>query len=350
MPIRLATLIKIAVGLVLAGAIITLWALARPGQPVGTPVAGGQPAPALAGVLAAPAANVTFTTGLEQLPPSLQGTQPPPGLIIDAQGNLVVTRALRDFFDYFLSALGEESLATIEQRVKAYMAKSLPVRADVRAEHIFEGYVNYRLALQKLPQAGGKPAVQLDIAAVTAQKQQEASLRSEYLEPDVVSAFFGDDDAYDRYTLARLQLERDKSLSEAQKKAQLQQLFAQLPAQTQATLQSMQNFQSLEQLNASCQQQGCTPDQLYQQRAALGGPEAADRLQALDQQRAAWKSRVDTYLDQRAAILANPSYSDGDKQAQIQQLQQSGFSTQEQLRLQAFEQMRDHGSGAASPR
>lgn len=106
-------------------------------------------------------------------------------------------------------------------------------------------------------------------------------------------------------------------------------------------MKSIQALQSLEQVKDVCQRQGCTADQLHQMRADLVGPEAADRLQTLDDQRAAWKGRVDEYLAQREVILANSSYTDGDKQTQIQQLQQNTFTTQEQLRLPAFEQMHD---------
>jgi lipase chaperone LimK len=323
------------------------WTLARPEIPTATSVTSGERAPTLDQTLNAPAVNIAFKTGLEQIPQSLQGTEPPAGLVIDAAGNLVIRRSLRDFFDYFLSALGEESLATIRARVKAYMAKSLPPHADLQAERVFEGYLGYRVALQNIPQAGGKPAEQLDLAAVTTQKQQERALRSQYMDPEVVTVFFGNDDAYDNYTLVRLSLQKDKSLSDAEKKARLQTLFAQLPPDTQASMQSLQKFQDLEQLNTACQRQGCTPEQLHQQRAALVGEDAADRLQTLDVERAAWKTRVDVYLDQRAAILGNSSYSDSDKQAQIQQLQQNGFSPQEQLRLSAFESMRGPSSSKA---
>ena len=37
-----------------------------------------------------------FVTGMERLPHSLNGVDPPAGLVIDAAGNLVVRRSLRD--------------------------------------------------------------------------------------------------------------------------------------------------------------------------------------------------------------------------------------------------------------
>ena len=79
-----------------------------------------------------------FVTGMERLPHSLNGVDPPAGLVIDAAGNLVVRRSLRDLFDFFLSAIGEEPLPTLRARIRAYMAKSLPDSAFKQAEQILD--------------------------------------------------------------------------------------------------------------------------------------------------------------------------------------------------------------------
>lgn len=286
-----------------------------------------------------------FETGLEALPPSLRGAEPPAGLIIDEAGRLVVRRSLRDFFDYFLSALGEEPLSTLRARLKAYIGKSLPGPAAAEATRILDGYLGYRLALTSVNQAGGKPVEQLDLAAVVAQKQRERALRAQYLSVPVATAFFGDDDRYDDYTLSRLQVEGDQSLSPSEKNARLDALFAQLPADTQAQIRSVQTLQELEQVDARCQQQACSAGQLYQQRAALLGDEVAVRLQALDGQRALWSARVEAYLNQRALILGDSALSDQQRQVQLLRLRQSGFTPEEQLRLTTFEHAHAHATG-----
>ena len=163
----------------------------------------------------------------------------------------------------------------------------------------------------------------------------------------VSAAFFGEDDRYDDYTLARLHVEQDTSLSPAERAARLSELFAQLPEATQASMRSIRSLQEVERIDAGCRQQGCTPEQWHQQRAAVVGEEAAVRLQALDAQRAAWSARLNAYLAQRAAILADPSLSEPARQAQIQGLQQAGFTAEERLRLPAFETA--EASGRAVP-
>lgn len=334
---------KAGLASVLAAAACVYWYMnsAATAPAGGAPSASGQAAPAwdvvLRGAMDEPAGAQRFETGLEELPRSLQGVDPPAGLIVDGAGNLVVRRSLRDFFDHFLSALGEEPLGTLRARVKAYMSKSLPAQAYQQALPIFDGYVGYRLALQSVPKAGGKPAEQLDLLAVALQKQQERTLRAQFLPVHVATAFFGDDDSYDNYTLARLRVERDSALSDAEKKVRVAELFAQLPVDTQASIQSLQALQEVERIDALCMQERCTADQLYQQRAALVGVPAAKRLQALDEERAAWTARVNTYLAQRTLILGDDALTESVKQAQIQRLKQGGFSEEEQLRLPAFE-------------
>jgi len=333
----------IALAVIMASAAASWLLLSSGGQQANATTASALPPPkvfTLDQAMQGPAVDFDFQTGMEHLPNSLKGVEPPNGLIIDEAGNLVVTHTLREFYDYFLSALGEESLATLRARTTAYMTKSLPPRANDQAQAIFDSYLNYRQALMNVPKAGGKPADQLDLEAVSAQKNAEQALRSQFLSPNVIAAFFGDEDAYDRYTFARLRLEADKTLSDPEKQAREQALFAQLPVETQTSLKTARKLQDLDQINADCQKQNCSPEQLHRLRADAVGAEAADRLQTLDNERAAWKSRVDSFLDQRAAILASQSFSNSDKQAQLQQLR-AGFSPQEQLRLAAFEQLHD---------
>lgn len=336
--------VKVGAALSLVAGAAAFWYWGQPGVETraGRPAESVRAAATFTEVLIEPADARKFDTGLELLPQSLQGTEPPAGLIIDGSGRLVVRKSLREFFDYFLSALGEESLATLRARVKAYMAKSLPRSAYLQAEHILDGYLGYRLALQSVPKAGGRAADQLDLDAVRSQKQQERSLRARYLTEEVSVAFFGHEDRYDDYTLSRLNVERDPSLSEAEKRERVNALFAQLPVEIQASMRSIQAIGSLEQLNANCQQQGCTQEQLYQQRAALVGNEAAGRLQELDGLRAVWMVRVDAYLDLRALVLGDNALSDAEKQVQILELRRRAFNAEEQLRLSAFEHGRDH--------
>ena len=78
-------------------------------------------------------------------------------------------------------------------------------------------------------------------------------------------------------------------------------------------------------------------------RQNLVGAEATVRLEKLDKDRNNWKSRVNTYLEQRDSILNSNMSQDAQQQA-IQKLRDQQFNnSQEQLRLGAFETTHDTG-------
>ena len=78
-------------------------------------------------------------------------------------------------------------------------------------------------------------------------------------------------------------------------------------------------------------------------RQNLVGAEATVRLEKLDKDRNNWKSRVNTYLEQRDSIL-NSNMSQNAQQQAIQKLRDQQFNnSQEQLRLGAFETTHDTG-------
>lgn len=287
-------------------------------------------------------APASFTTGVEGLPASLQGTDVDGELEVDANGHLKITGGIRRLFDYFLSAVGEEPIETILKRIRAYIRHKLPSEAAAEAERLLDSYVGYKKALEAIPevQASGN---RFDVAALRQQKQQVQALRNSYFSPEVITAFFGDEDVYDNYTLARLEVMQNKDLSASQRAQQLAALQSQLPPQMQEQIKTITQAQNLETLTEDWKKRGGSAAELRQIRENLVGPEAADRLETLDKERASWDQRMDSWYSQRAAILNNQSLSEQDKQSQLDQLRNSQFSETERLRVQALERMHDRG-------
>lgn len=285
-----------------------------------------------------------FVTGLEQLPASLQGVSVDGEILIDQNRQLVITRGLRSLFDFFLSANSEEPVSQLRQRIMAYIRHRTPEPAAGQAIALLDRYLAYLTAATQIRTAGGRQAEQLDLKAVELQKQQEQGLRRQYLDAATIAAFFGDEDAYDQYTLQALAIERDSTINPEQKAIRIQQLQQQLPADLQQTLTRNQNFIALQEQTALLRQQGASPETIQALRTRLVGAEAAQRLAVLDQQRAQLQQRVSQYLFQRQQIMGNPALSDAQRQQQIMQLQQQQFSPAEQLRLPALERMQQAAS------
>ncbi|MFZ5531472.1 MAG: lipase secretion chaperone [Pseudomonadota bacterium] len=326
----------------------TLYAWRSTGDGDGAAVAGHRSGTAAVAADGAATPPASFATGLEGLPASLAGTEVDGGFEVDANGHLRITRGIRQTFDYFLSTIGEEPVGTILARIKAYIRHRLKEPAASEAERILAGYVAYKQALVALPQVTPQADGSLNLAAIQQQMAQVQGLRNQHLSQEVIQAFFGDEDAYDRYTVNRLQVLQDKGLSDRQRAQQLAMLQQQLPPAMQESLKIANSVQDLNALTADWKKRGGSARELRDIREALVGPEAAGRLEALDAENAEWERRLNGWLSQRDALLATSGLSDSDKQAQVAQLRSSLFNAQEQARVQALEGLHDRNRMASA--
>ena len=286
----------------------------------------------------------TFVTGLEQLPASLEGTSVPPGLLEDGNGNLVATPGLRDIFDYFLSVLGEESLDVIVARINAYLASKLSAPAAAQARTVLGNYLDYRESLAEVEQVGGVNANQLDLLAVQTQQDEVRALRQRYFDALVNEAFFARDDALDRFAVARMNVLQDDNLSPEEQATQLESLRQQLPMEMQQELDDVSRYQDLRALTQSWQDQGGNEAGLRQIREQTVGAAAADRLEALEQERAAFDQRMQRWLGERQAILMNSALSETDRDRQIEALRAQQFNEAELVRVRTLERIHDNSA------
>lgn len=284
-----------------------------------------------------------FKTGREGMPKSLSDTDVDGSLEVDANGNLIVAQSVRQVFDYFLSAIGEEDLATIIGRIRAYIRYKLAdhPQAIIQAEQILDSYLAYRDALGRMPQIQGDPAQ--NMSAIRHQKEQVAALRTQFMTREVIDAFFGDEDAYDRYTMARIEVMQDKSLSATEKAKRTAELLNTLPPQLKESVQTLNKYQELTTFTEDWKKRSGKPEELRALREQIVGVEATERLESLDKERADWDDRIDNYLQQRDTLIKNPALSEAERQRQLTAIKTKDFNEQERVRVQAFETMHDQG-------
>ena len=287
-------------------------------------------------------APASFTTGMEGLPPSLSGTEVDGELEVDAAGRLKITGGIRRVFDYFLSALGEEPLESILKRIRAYIRHKLPAAAAAEAERLLDSYIAYKRGLEAVPQAQATPG-NLDIPALRRQMQAVQALRTQFFSPEVITAFFGDEDTYDRYTLERLDIMQDKSLTAQQRAQRLAALEQQLPETMREQIKVINQVQNLEGMTREWKQRGGTPEELRQIRESIVGPEAADRLENLDRENQQWDQRMEGWFTERDAIMANKSLSEQDRLRQVEAARSVRFNETERLRVESLEHIRERG-------
>lgn len=287
----------------------------------------------------------TFKTGLESMPKSLAGTEVAGELREDEHGQLIINKGVRDAFDYFLSSRGEQPDAVLDARIRAYVKHQLGAKAAQQALALLDAYLGYLQQLDVISTQARSGAT-LEISERMAVLDR---LRASRFTPDVVQAFFGQDQLYDHYTVDKVAVFNDRSLTPVQKAAKLKALRLALPADLQANLDATEVAQSLQMVTQEWRQRGGTVAELRSIRESVVGKDAADRLESLDRENQEWDARVQNYLQARAAVLADASLADTTKQERLQALRVAGFSAGEQLRVQTYERIADQKLAAAGP-
>ncbi|MGU7782879.1 lipase secretion chaperone [Burkholderia sp. PU8-34] len=258
-----------------------------------------------------------------RLPASLAGSSAP-RLPLDPAGHLAKVRAVRDFFDYCLSAQSDLSAAALDALVAREIAAQLDgTVAQAEALDVWHRYRAYLAALEALPDAGGVPN-KLDLAALQLALDQRASIAYRTL-GDWSQPFFADEQWRQRYDLARLKITQDRTLTDAQKAERLAALDQQLPAGERAERQRIAQQQAAIAQIAQLQRAGTTPDAMRAQLTQSLGPQVAERVARMQQDDAAWQSRYADYAAQRAQIDA-AGLSPQDRDAQVAALRQRFFT------------------------
>lgn len=288
---------------------------------------------------------IRLTTGLEDLPESLKGTDVDGEIIIDANKQLVITEGLRRLFDYFLSALGEEDEAVISARVESYIRHHTPEPAASQAVAIFNQYIAYLKALPEIEKRYGNLQLQatkngeLDLSVVTQQKQDIANLRQQYFEKPTIAAFFGAEDEYDDYSMEMIRIEQNKQMSDSQKQAARQDYVSRMPDNTaKANIEQQANLNELINRTEQMKAEGATPEALYSMRRELVGAPAAARLAQVDQEDADFDQRFTQYETQKQRILSQ-NVDSAQVQTQIEQIEQQLFDDSERKRLAGYAAM-----------
>ena len=140
-----------------------------------------------------------------------------------------------------------------------------------------------------------------------------------------------------RYLVQKRALTQDPNLTENQREQRLAMLEQTLPADIQ-TARERTNLPARAHAEiAQMREQGASDAEIRERREALLGPQAAQRLEQIDAQRAQWQQRVADYSAERARILANDGLAPDDRERAIEALRQARFNDAERRRIQSLE-------------
>jgi lipase chaperone LimK len=271
------------------------------------------------------------------LPGSLQGTDVDGWLGVDDDGHLVVTPGARWFFEYFLSASGEESLEQLRTRIVAEITKRLPAAGARAAIDLLDRYLTYRDQVGALQESGAAADLEQRLTQLHVMRQQIFGDAN-------ATALFGEEEQVQAVDLQRRRVLSDQTLSPDERERGLDALEQQLPAtvrqarsETMAALRLQQDEQQLRDAGGSAEDVRA----LREQRV---GAAAAERLDALDRERVQWHQRLDDYGQARQSIEDNPALSPDARVQALEALRAERFTPQERLRVEALDQVRHQPS------
>ena len=213
-------------------------------------------------------------------------------------------------------------LAVLKKRLLALVPRYFPAQYTARATALMERYVDYRVALGSLK----PPTDPGDPRALRAALDARQQTREQHFASEEYEALFAQEARLDRYTVARIEIERNSALTAPQKQAALKDAERGLSDAQHAERDAAIAHINVASQTAKFDAQGTTDNERYAQRRAQYGDVAAAQLGQLDREERDWQARLNDYAVAQAR-KASPE--------QLQQLRQQLFSQQEQLRVEA---------------
>ncbi|MFZ3507940.1 lipase secretion chaperone [Vibrio harveyi] len=258
----------------------------------------------------------------------------PPSQLIKSQSQQDTSIDLssqKDFFEYTLSGLGEQSLEEIKANVKTGESQldSLGISAE-----LFETYLAYKEALSKLEPFEGNS---LSLNELKQLNNAILAMQSTFFTDEQIAQLFDAENrlrqlAIDKLAIRETELDAD---------SQQQMLEENLASQPKYIQQSERNNALVIELNQTSEM---SAQEKYLARVDLVGEEGAERLQALDEQRASFTTSLDDYLEKRAEILDNNFLGEEEKKTEIAGLREQSFEQNQWRRVEALERIHDSES------
>lgn len=248
-------------------------------------------------------------------------------LNIDENNHLIVDIDAKRWIDFYLSAQGEIALHSIIAAMQRHI-KTLPQPAQTQALELLNSYLAYLNALAQYDDEMAKRLVSSDIEDVLERLTWQKRIRRQWLDQDVVAAFFAQDELLDDYAVAKLKLIQQGADQKA-----LEALEKTLPQEIRAGRELnrlVDNHQKREALVAE--------DKKHDWRIQQYGEQAADRLAELDKLRQRWnnKVRADVAYQQ---LLNEQVLSSDERLERLQQYRHRHFTLNEQKRLPSITEL-----------
>lgn len=263
---------------------------------------------------------------------SLRGTEPDGGITVDRDGKLVADLNLRRLFDYYHALIGEIDLADIRLLLWSDALNRAGGAAADAALALFDRYIDMLKALD-----GSEPGLQL---LTTLERLERASaIRRTHLGAELADTFFAEEEAAARFAALAQSLNKDPSLSAAERQAALAVAETQLPSGLREDLNALR--EGPRQVAVAEQISTLDLEQRDAQRRAAFGPEVAARLATLDAQNAQWDARFGDYRAYAQSLASKPV---SEREAALTSYRAQHFSEPEARRVLSLDEIARRGA------
>ena len=261
-------------------------------------------------------------------------------LKITAAGDLIVGKEVKELFEFYLSAIGEESLEQTLYRIQHELAEQLTQPALDQAKSLLKRYVDYKIELITLEiEVNNEISNGLsEVDRIRMQKTQLAELRNQYFNQSEYEPFFQQEETYDTYMLDHLVISQNNNLTDAERKQQLAKLEHSLPQEIKDTRNRVSQHSNLYESANALRKKGATEEDIYQLRANALGDGPALAMAKLDADRAQWQQRLDNFASDKQQIERS-GLSEEDQSVAINRLIESQFSGTEKIRVKAINRL-----------
>ncbi len=234
----------------------------------------------------------------------------------------------KDFFEYSLSGLGEHSLEEIQENIEESISQQNSLGIDVE---LFQTYLAYKRVLSKLEQLEDTT---LSLSQLQRLNEAILNLQLEYFNDQQISQLFDEENRLRQLAIEKLVIKTYEQDSDSQQLL-LNQALSEQPEYIQQSERNNALTRQLDQTTLLSSQDK------YLARVELVGEEGAQRLQKLDEQRAAFETELTNYLEKRADILDDEFWDSEEKQLEIANLRKQSFETTQWRRIEALERIHD---------
>ncbi|GEM_PF-2020141 len=265
---------------------------------------------------------------------SLSGTKIHGDLRVDENGNLIVEKSVRHLFDYFLNVAGEIPRAELIAKIKQGIADYLAEPAQSQALEVFDSYLTYQLALQAEVDSGLYQVAPGNLDDLDAVHYARSQLRSFHLGNEAASAFFAEEEARDLFTLGKLRLNADTSLSDAEREAELMALESTLPEVHQKVINKQRRRETVSTKVDELRKANADIYVLKDEWSKHYDSETVERFVKLEESRNEWNGRYEQYARKKQSLAENYASEDAYNEA-LNQLKSSMFNETELLRVNA---------------